>query len=231
MWSCLATLGAALAAAGAQARRQGGGRALPRRHRSRGSRSLLARRAKGKQDEQFDDLLAQLEGGAEPASKPKPKSKSKAPKDDDQFDDLMQELESGQSAAPAAASAPRGEIQAESRKKPRNRRGELNSIISELEASRQAMGDTSIPKETGFWADAKETVGWIFVSDFLLIIVLSFWFLLGVALKYSLGSEGVLEVFLAYWDPYFQAVLGVLFAIRLFSVLLSSMWGIIRGED
>mmetsp|Transcript_1168 Transcript_1168/g.2769 ORF Transcript_1168/g.2769 Transcript_1168/m.2769 type:complete len:201 (-) Transcript_1168:118-720(-) len=101
---------------------------------------------------------------------------------------------------------------------------QFDEILAELEAdAASADGEYEEPEDPFAWF--KETFGWVLVVDIFIIIFLSLWFLLGVFLKYVAAQEGVLNVFLLGWDPYFQSLLGILFAARATAIFLNWIMG------
>mmetsp|Transcript_30565 Transcript_30565/g.66663 ORF Transcript_30565/g.66663 Transcript_30565/m.66663 type:complete len:303 (+) Transcript_30565:538-1446(+) len=122
------------------------------------------------------------------------------------------------SARPQVARAARRTVE-EARKKDE----QFEDILNELEAEIDMNVD--LPQEDdplGWW---KDTFGWVLVLDVFVIIALALWFLFGVFLKYTFGFEPVLQVFVNYWDPYFQSIVSILFAARAIGIALSQVLG------
>ncbi|CAE8620726.1 unnamed protein product, partial [Polarella glacialis] len=102
---------------------------------------------------------------------------------------------------------------------------DFDFILDELEDLAQ-VGETLYPPEVvpeDPWKGVKEKFGIVLVSDIFIIITLSIWFLVGVALRYALGFEPLLATFLYWWDPWIQALLGILFAARIIGIALSNL--------
>merc|ERR1712129_241087 len=76
-----------------------------------------------------------------------------------------------------------------------------------------------------------EQFGWVLVADVFFIIFLSTWFALGAFAAYVLQDQRLLTVFVTYWDPYFQAILGVLFGARLLAYILFEVIGMGKDEN
>mmetsp|Transcript_78885 Transcript_78885/g.170479 ORF Transcript_78885/g.170479 Transcript_78885/m.170479 type:complete len:181 (-) Transcript_78885:84-626(-) len=135
-------------------------------------------------------------------------------------------LTEGRGIAPVRlAAAPKDKLLPDEVAKDLVRDDQFDSILAELEEKADDEYDGEDEPDESPWTWFTDNFTWILVADVFIVIFLSLWFLLGVALKYALGDMTVLKVFLAYWDPYFQSLLGVLFAGRLLGVMLSQALG------
>eukprot|EP00933_Yihiella_yeosuensis_P034828 TRINITY_DN28305_c0_g1_i2.p1 TRINITY_DN28305_c0_g1~~TRINITY_DN28305_c0_g1_i2.p1 ORF type:complete len:184 (-),score=28.03 TRINITY_DN28305_c0_g1_i2:284-835(-) len=93
---------------------------------------------------------------------------------------------------------------------------DMDNILDELEglATKRDEEDPFIQEEDPLQG-LKETLGNWLVADVFFVLFLFAWFLLGTALNYGANYDGLIQLFIKYWDPYFQSILGVLFAGRL----------------
>eukprot|EP00448_Togula_jolla_P017628 CAMPEP_0170578824 /NCGR_PEP_ID=MMETSP0224-20130122/5661_1 /TAXON_ID=285029 /ORGANISM="Togula jolla, Strain CCCM 725" /LENGTH=232 /DNA_ID=CAMNT_0010901817 /DNA_START=78 /DNA_END=776 /DNA_ORIENTATION=+ len=111
---------------------------------------------------------------------------------------------------------------------------QFDAILNELEAAADEKQGALPPGEEAEedpWAGPKEALGWVLVGDVFIVVFLALWFVLGVVLKYLIGVDGLLDVFLLYWDPYFQSLLGILFGARLCGILLQTALAQVRKSD
>ncbi|CAE7719823.1 MDH2 [Symbiodinium pilosum] len=98
--------------------------------------------------------------------------------------------------------------------------GILDELAAAAQAEDEAKEDQEEPEEDG-WTWLKETFGWVLVADVFILIALSFWLILGQALKWLFNYDPLIATFLMYWDPYIQSLLGIFFSARLFASIFS----------
>mmetsp|Transcript_87649 Transcript_87649/g.246205 ORF Transcript_87649/g.246205 Transcript_87649/m.246205 type:complete len:233 (-) Transcript_87649:65-763(-) len=112
--------------------------------------------------------------------------------------------------------------------------GDMDSIFGELEAAatvedKKQAEEEPVPKD--FWDDIKERLSWLLVVDIFTTIALAIWLVIGAILRYGFQYYVVLDLFVACWDPYFQTILGVFFAARLFGIGVQSLMEALRNDE
>mmetsp|Transcript_58752 Transcript_58752/g.110051 ORF Transcript_58752/g.110051 Transcript_58752/m.110051 type:complete len:171 (+) Transcript_58752:89-601(+) len=105
--------------------------------------------------------------------------------------------------------------------------GILDELAEAAAAEDEAKGDVVV-EEDG-WAWFKQTFSWVLTIDVFILIFLSGWLFLGATLNQFFNYEPVIASFMMYWDPYFQSLLGILFASRLVASL--TQWLLKAGAE
>eukprot|EP00931_Biecheleriopsis_adriatica_P015545 TRINITY_DN118174_c0_g1_i1.p1 TRINITY_DN118174_c0_g1~~TRINITY_DN118174_c0_g1_i1.p1 ORF type:complete len:250 (-),score=39.54 TRINITY_DN118174_c0_g1_i1:130-879(-) len=115
------------------------------------------------------------------------------------------------------------ELPVQSMRKATRRQDDMDGILDELEDSAMTNELERGPrvKKEDPWAWLKDTITSYLVADVFVIFFLFAWFATGGILAQFFGFDGLLGAFMMGWDPYFQAVLGVLFAARAGAYIIS----------
>mmetsp|Transcript_36226 Transcript_36226/g.86722 ORF Transcript_36226/g.86722 Transcript_36226/m.86722 type:complete len:165 (-) Transcript_36226:101-595(-) len=103
----------------------------------------------------------------------------------------------------------------------------FDGILDELEeaALEQDLAKEDEEEVEDSFAGIKESFGWVLVADVFIIIGLAIWLVVGASLKQFFNFEPVIATFMMYWDPYFQSLLGVLFAARITGLVIGWIAG------